>query len=72
MFLAVQVPTIYEAASGETTWTNQFSYTERFRPLATHLGGHAAKDEDHNKHGSARHMPAQTSVSHARQSLRRC
>jgi len=72
MFLAVQVPTIYEAANGETTWTNQFSYTERFRPLATHLGGHAAKDEDHNKHGSARHMPAQTSVSHARQSLRRC
>jgi hypothetical protein len=66
-YLCSQVPTIYEApVSGLTTWTNQFSFTERFRPLATHLGGHQAaadkQHEDHNKHGSARHMPVATTV----------
>jgi len=43
------VPTIYEAPDGARTNTNQYSYTERFRPLASSL---AHTDHDHNKHGS--------------------
>ena len=42
----------------------QYSYTERFRPLAEHLGGphHEAAHSDHNKHGSAKHQPMATTV----------
>mmetsp|Transcript_52488 Transcript_52488/g.67307 ORF Transcript_52488/g.67307 Transcript_52488/m.67307 type:complete len:439 (-) Transcript_52488:104-1420(-) len=64
------VPTIYEDSSGDVTWTNQFSFTERFRPLAAHLGGHPKDigndgkhhEGDHNKLGSAHYQPTPTTV----------
>mmetsp|Transcript_53495 Transcript_53495/g.121983 ORF Transcript_53495/g.121983 Transcript_53495/m.121983 type:complete len:441 (-) Transcript_53495:274-1596(-) len=67
------VPTIYDAAGGKrgaegggqglAVWSNQYSYTERFRPLAPHLGGKEHHgDGDHNKHGSTPHHPAPTTV----------
>jgi hypothetical protein len=37
------VPTVYEKKSGGSIVTNQFSYTERFRPLAASMGGPAAQ-----------------------------
>ena len=45
------VPTIYEAPDGARTNTNQYSYTERFRPLASSL---THTDHDHNKHTKRR------------------
>jgi len=67
------VPTIYESPkSGDTFWTNQYSYTQRFRPLAAHLTGkrteepphahHAEASKDHHAHGTAKHSPVATSV----------
>jgi len=54
------VPTVHEARDGTRLLTNQFSFTERFRPLAPHLGGHL--DHDHNKHGSSPHHTQATTV----------
>lgn len=56
------VPTIYEGRGGDMTFTNQFSFTERFRPLAAHLGGHPKEFDDHNTLGSAHHHPTATTV----------
>lgn len=69
------VPTVYESKGDDNIVTNQFSYTERFRPLASSMGGarNVQKDtkeedkdhpghDDHNKHGSSHHQPVATTV----------
>jgi hypothetical protein len=62
------VPTLYEQPRSETQpsnlWTNQYSFTERFRPLAEHMGGPhlAAAAADHHAHGTAKHQPIATTV----------
>jgi len=71
------VPTLYEKASasssrssasdledGGNIWTNQYSFTERFRPLAEHMGGPhlEAAMQDHHAHGTSKHQPMATTV----------
>uniref|UniRef100_A0A7S2HLU8 Endoplasmic reticulum vesicle transporter C-terminal domain-containing protein n=1 Tax=Octactis speculum TaxID=3111310 RepID=A0A7S2HLU8_9STRA len=47
------VPTIYESREGPKIITNQYSFTERFRPLERPGGQLHDLLHDHNKHGSS-------------------